>query len=177
VNEIRLLRVQLATERLHVGAVASACAAAWSGATDLRAAGSDYLQCVLGWFDERDRRLRELVRTRPDISAPEGQGFEDALGQAGGSDEALQKLQAAQGGSSPGWQALAQFVGTVWERRREAIDALLASLTRATDWRLIAAIDADSILEERRRFERVNAACPPGALLTEGAAARKQAQC
>ena len=57
-NEIRLIRVQLATERLHVGAVATACAAAWSGAADLRAAGSDYLLCVLGWFDERDGRLR-----------------------------------------------------------------------------------------------------------------------
>jgi hypothetical protein len=177
VNEIRLLRVQLATERLHVGAVASACATAWSGAADLRAAGGDYLLCVLGWFDTRDQRLRELLRTRPDISGPERQGFEDALAQAGGSDAALEKLQAAQGGPSLAWQALAQFVDTVWDRRREAIDALLATITRPAHWRAIAAIDADSILEERQRFERVNAACPPGTALTEGAAVWKQAQC
>ncbi|HTD13349.1 MAG TPA: hypothetical protein VK676_14895 [Steroidobacteraceae bacterium] len=176
-NEIQLLRVQLATERLHVGAVATACAAAWSGAADLRAAGHDYLLCVLGWFDERDRRLREFVRTHPDVRGHERQGFEDALGQPGGSDEALEKLKAAQGGASLAWQALAQFVGTVWERRRGAIDALLATITRPADWRAIARLDADSILEERRRFERVNAACPPGALLTEDVAARNQAQC
>ena len=171
------MRVQLATERLHVGAVATVCAAAGSGAADLRAAGCDYLLCVLGWFDERDRRLRELVRTHPGVRGHERQGFEDALAQPGGSDAALAKLKAAQDAPAVAWQALAQFVGTVWDRRRDAIDGLLATITRPADWRAIARIDADSILEERRRFERVNAACPPGALLTPGVAAREQAQC
>lgn len=166
-NEIQLLRAQLATERTHAGAVAAACAAG-SEPPELRTAGTDYLLCVLGWFDERDRRLGELVRTRPDLPGQVRRGIEEALAQPGGSAAALEKLKAAQGGPSVSWQALAQFVGTVWERRRDAIDALLASNTRPADWRAVAGIDADSILEERRRFERVNAASPP---------ARKEAQC
>jgi hypothetical protein len=168
VNEIQLIREQLATERLHVTTVASACAARWPGAADLRLAGTDYLLCVLGWFDARDRRLRELAGTR---------AVEDALAQPGASAAALEKLQAAQGAPPVAWQALAEFIGAVWGRRRDAIDALLATITRPADWRAIAAIDADSILDERRRFACVNSACPPPALPSERAAARKEAKC
>jgi hypothetical protein len=53
----------------------------------------------------------------------------------------------------------------VWSARRDAIDALLAASPRTTDWRLIAGIDADSILEERQRYARVSAALPGGASL------------
>lgn len=162
-NEIQLIRAQLDTERTHASAVATACAAG-SEPADLRTAATDYLLCVLGWFDERDRRLGELVRTRPDLGGQLRHGIAEALAQPGASAAALEKLKATQGDPTVTWQALAQFVGTVWERRRDAIDVLLASITRPADWRAIAAIDADSILEERRRFERVNAACPPGAL-------------
>ena len=61
------------------------------------------------------------------------------------------------------WLAWAQYIETAWDPRRQAIDALMAEITRPADWRMIAGIDADSILDERRRFERVRAACPPGA--------------
>jgi hypothetical protein len=158
VNEIQLIRAQLATERAHALVVASACAAASAGAVDLRAAGLDYLLCVLGWFEARDRRLTELLRARLDAGDGARRGLEAVLAQPGASGEALEKLEATEGHASVGWQAVAQFVGTVWGPRREAIEALLAGITRPADWRAIARIDADSILEERRRFERVNAA-------------------
>jgi hypothetical protein len=154
VNEIELLRAQLATERRHVSAAANACAAATAAAAAVRAAGTDYLQCVLGWFEARDRRLGELLRARADMDQRTRRGLEAALAQPGASDVALGKLTAA-AGAAGAWQALAQFVGTAWGPRRDTLDALLGTLTRPADWRAIAGIDADSILEERRRFERL----------------------
>ena len=154
-NEIELIRAQLSTERLHVNAVAQACAAAPGAApgralpasaalTQLRAAATDYLLCVLGWFDARDQRLIELLGTR-----------------TGGDEPARHALFAPHtnaGGLPVTWPAWAQFIQTVWNPRREAIDALMSEITRPADWRTIAGIDADSILDERRRFERVRAA-------------------
>ena len=153
-NEIELLRAQLATERRHVSAAANACATATADAAAVRAAGTDYLRCVLGWFEARDRRLAELVRVRADMDEHTRRALEAALSQPGASEVALGKLTAAADDAAP-WQALAQFVGSAWGPRRDALDALLGSLTRAADWRAIAGIDADSILEERRRFERL----------------------
>jgi len=42
---------------------------------------------------------------------------------------------------------------------------LLATNSRATDWRTFGGIDADSILEERRRYAQVCARVPPGMTL------------
>ena len=153
-NEIELLRTQLATERRHVSAAANACAAATADAATVRAAGTHYLRCVLGWFEARDRRLGELLRARTDMDERARVGLEAALAQPGASDVALGKLTAAEEGAGA-WQALAQFVGTAWGPRRDTLDALLGTLPRPADWRAIAGIDADSILEERRRFERL----------------------
>jgi hypothetical protein len=173
VNEIQLIRAQLGTECLHTSAVASACAAAGSDAADLRAAGADYLRHVLGSFQARDQRLGELLRARPGlVDEGERRGLEAALAQPGGSDEVLGKLTA-----TINWQALAQFIGTAWGGRRDAIDALMTTLTRPADWRAIAGIDADSILEERRRFERACAASAPDAPLPGSVAAQEEAQC
>ncbi len=162
-NEIELLRAQLATERRHVSAVANACAAATADAAALRTAGTDYLRCVLGWFAARDRRLGELLRARADMDEGTRRGLAAALSQPGASDVALGKLPAAEAaaaGAAAAWQALAQFVGTAWGPRREALDALLGTLTRPADWRTIAGIDADSVLEERRRFEPLRVVAP-----------------
>jgi hypothetical protein len=63
------------------------------------------------------------------------------------------------------WREFAQFFNSVWSARRDAIDALLAANTTTTDWRVIAGIDADSILEERNRYSRVRATLPAGASL------------
>jgi hypothetical protein len=144
-NEIELLRNQLATERRHVREVASACAAAHAGARArpgdaaleaLRAACGEYLACVLEWFDQRDLRLGE-----PAVQHP------------------------AAGSSPEGWNALAAFINGPWNARRDAIEARLASNPRVADWRVFCGIDADSVWRERTLYARVVAALPSGATL------------
>jgi hypothetical protein len=162
VNEIELLRAQLATEHRHVSAAANAGAAATADAPAVRAAATDYLRCVLVWFEARDLRLAELLRARTDMDERTRRGLQAALAQPGASDVALGKLTAAAGaaGAAGAWQDLAHFVGTAWGPRRDTLDALLGSLARPADWRAIAGIDADSILEERRRFQRLLEGAP-----------------
>ena len=73
-NEVGLIRHQLALERVHVGAVANACANAMQGDAGTVASGDslgqfrraciDYLACVLAWFEERDQRLTDLLQAR-----------------------------------------------------------------------------------------------------------------
>ena len=156
-NEIQLIRAQLATERLHLSTIAQACASSAAQAATVRAARLDYLLCVLGWFEARDQRLGELLRAPPgDLDEGTRRALEAALGQAGASGEALGRLRAAH--STAAWQACAHFIDTAWGARRDALDALLTTLARASDWRRIAGIDADSILQERRLFELATAA-------------------
>jgi|SRR5215467_3416445 len=167
-NEIELLREQLATERRHVREVASACAAACGGAPAapgdvaleaLRGACAEYLRCVLDWFDRRDARLGELYARRP--SADAGPGALAALEPAGRGHEALEEL-VTRGPASESWQALARFIHGPWDARRGATDALLASNQRIADWRAIAGVDADSVCHERALYARVRAALPSG---------------
>ena len=182
-NEVQLIRQQLALERQHVGAVAKACAAL--GAAD--AAGSpagealgqfrracvDYLACVLAWFEERDQRLAELLQARSPVADPARHALEEALARRGRSRETLAKLEAACAASTAptgsarqqAWREFGDYFDTAWSARRAAIDALLASHSRVSDWRTLGGIDADSILEERRRYARVHAQAPPGAAL------------
>jgi len=158
-NEIQLLRAQLAAERRHVLAVASTCAgahgrAATSRETPTLAALSDasttYLALVVGWFEARDARLTALG-----TQLPPG----EALGR-----EALEKIRA---GAHPAeaWGACAALLGGAWDSRRGAIEALCAANLRVTDWRAFAGIDADSIHEERALYGRVRAALPAGLVL------------
>lgn len=182
-NEIQLIRAQLDTERLHVNAVAKACAAALAGApgsappasaalAQLRAAAADYLLCVLGWFEARDQRLLGLLSARTAAAERAPPALQAALAQSGSSHEAFGMLKvlnadappANAAGSPVTWLTWAQGIETLWNPHRQAIDALMAQITRPADWRMIAGIDADSILDERQRFERVRAACPPGAI-------------
>lgn len=178
-NEVQLIRHQLDTQRQHAVEVANACAAALgragtaAGAAHqaLRQACVDYLVCVLAWFEERDQRLADQLR----LPHPPGEGprraFEEALARHGRSRAALEKLEAACGSSaasSDRWREFAQFFNGVWRTRREAIDALLAANQRVSDWRALSGLDADTILEERTRYERVRAALPPG-LAPDGA--------
>jgi hypothetical protein len=187
-NEIQLLRTELATERAHVSAVANACASALGGAAGAPAAGSplaqflqasvEYLVCVLAWFEERDQRLTDLARALPE--APERSALEEALARPGRSREALAKLEAACArsvapvagpASAAGdaaqrrWQEFAQYFNGTWSVRRDALEALLAGNPRPGDWRAVCGIDADSILEERRRYAQVYARLPPGTML------------
>ena len=79
-NEVELIRNQLALERAHVGAVATACANAMQGDAGAFATGEslgqfrracvEYLACVLAWFEERDQRLTDLLQTRSPSTDP-----------------------------------------------------------------------------------------------------------
>ncbi|HEY2274719.1 MAG TPA: hypothetical protein VGH61_04390 [Steroidobacteraceae bacterium] len=143
-NEIELLRTQLATERRHAREVASSCAAAGPGApapsagaasAAWRLACTEYLGCVLDWFDERDARLAELYARLP------------------------------AGDAHRGWQELAQFINGPWDTRRAAVEALLATNPRVADWREFGRIDADSIGRERALYMRCRGALPAGSAL------------
>jgi len=185
-NEIEHIREQLTAERQHASAVANACTTAFarrnavalssgSSLEEFRQACVDYLVCVLAWFEERDQRLTDLRDARP-TPADEGQRtLEAALASPGRSREALEKLAAAlartpapsaDSRTQESWREFAQFFNSVWSARRDAIETWLAANPRTTDWRVIAGIDADSILEERHRYARVRAALPAGASLT-----------
>jgi len=105
---------------------------------------------------------------------PARRAVDEALSRPGRSREALERLEAALAepvvaspprGAQKSWQEFVQFFNTVWSARRDAIEALLARHAYIGDWRLVGGIDADSILEERRRYQRVSATLPPGASL------------
>jgi len=182
-NEIGLIRAQLATERRNVGAVAAACATtlaragpatlpSGSALDEFRQACVDYLVCVLAWFEERDRRLAALVQ-QLGPAHPARDALDEVLARRGGSREVLEKLEAAfahvpgPAGAAEGaqaWQEFAQYLGKQWSTRRDALEALLAPLG-ATDWRAFSGIDADGILEERTRLGRVRQTLPAGVTL------------
>jgi hypothetical protein len=181
-NEVEEIRRQLALERSHAGAVANACAALMQGDTAAVATGEslapfrqvcvEYLACVLAWFEERDQRLADLLEVRSGATPSARRTLEDALARPGRSREALAKLEAACAGSAfdrsgrqQGWREFAEYFNAVWSTRRDALDALLGADSRVTDWRTVGGIDADSILEERRRYAQVCARVPPGVAL------------
>jgi len=178
-NEVQLIRNQLAVEREHAGAVADACAQARTDGTplaDFRQACVDYLVCVLAWFEERDQRLGDFARARLAPGDAVRHALEEALARPGRSRETLERLSAAVAGTAAdcggraaqeSWQEFAQYFNRRWCARRDAIDVLLASHMRTADWRTVAGIDADSILEERQRYARVGARLPPGLTLTQ----------
>lgn len=176
-DEIRLIRRQLVAERERAASIVQICtrllrdtdaASAGSGeAVDaFRQASLDYLRRVLASFEGRDARLRELTAQWPagDSAHP---AVERALS-GGGSREATGKLESALGpsASSPtalnAWQEFAAWFDTVWRPRRAAVEALLDANPRVADWRLIGAIDADWIVEERALYERVRRQQPSG---------------
>jgi hypothetical protein len=189
-NEVELIRNQLALERTHAGAVANACASAMQGderADDtheslgqFRRACVDYLACVLAWFEERDQRLTDLLQGRFHATDPARRSLDEVLARPGRSREVLTKLEAAcasasastrtttasdSAGRRQAWREFAEYFNAVWSTRRDALDALLSTNSRATDWRTLGGIDADSILEERRRYAQVCAQVPPGVAL------------
>jgi len=173
-NEVQLIRDQLAAERSHASAVASACPAAHG---EFAQACVEYLVRVLAWFEERDQRAGDLARGRRGEGLS-GRALEEALARPGTSREALEKLEraiaaGARAGAShpsPLWQEFTRYFEGAWSARRDAIDARLAQELGPSQWRTVAGIDADSILEERRRFARVRAALPTGVALAEQAA-------
>jgi hypothetical protein len=168
VNEIQLIRDQLALECRHAREIAAACAEALgrreSGPPPpderdpYRQACVDYLACVLAWFEERNQRLAELALAG---AAREHGALTDALARPGKSREALERLAGACTRTA-GWGEFAQFFRSAWCTRREALDAWLTRHGRIAEWRAVGALDADSILRERELYARCAAAQPPG---------------
>ena len=179
-NEIELIRAQLLAERTHASEVAHACVAAISagrpvGADEARAFRDtcvSYLVWVLTRFEQRDQLLAEHLQ------ALSGGSHEDTLptglievaARAGTSREALAKLEAALRAADPdiaraAWQEFARFFHAAWSERRVAIERQLTQLTGVASWRAVCAVDADSILEERGRYDRVVARLPAGITL------------
>lgn len=169
-NELAIIRSQLAVEQSHAAEVANACAA--PGATaPFREACVGYLVWVLARFEERDQSLSELLVARQapanGTAAANARHLGSLITRSGTSREALSRLEAAlAAGESPaavtGWQEFARFFNSTWGPRRTALEAALAEQLSVADWRAVSAIDADSMLEERKRYARVVAQLPPG---------------
>jgi hypothetical protein len=120
----------------------------------------EYLAHVLAWFEERDQRLIEAAHERRTREGAEPSGaFAEAVASPGGSREALEKLAQACARSG-GWQEFARFFNGAWCPRRDALDAWLTPDARVADWRAIGGVDADSILQERQLYARVEATRP-----------------
>lgn len=160
-NEIQLIRDQLALERRHTLEVVHACARLCGGAREPAPPGSvtleafreacvDYLRFVLGCFEDRDQRLAPLLRRL----APGDDGH-------GQTATALQELKATRAAPAA-WRRLADYLGSDWDERWNAIEARLAATAQVADWRTISGIDADSILAERELFGRLRATLPEG---------------
>jgi hypothetical protein len=153
-NEIQLIRDQLALERRHTLEVVNACARLNERAPEPRPPGSvtlegfrqacvDYLRFVLGCFEQRDEPLAL---------------GDDSQGQT---RAALEELEAARA-EPEAWRRLADYLGTDWDKRRTAIEARLAANAQVADWRTFSRLDADSILAERELFSRVRTTLPEG---------------
>ncbi len=169
-NETELIRRQLALEREHLCAAAQACAQALQAArpapgsavAQFQQACAEYLDCVLGWYVSRDRRLAALAAGLRSED-PRRAALDGILARSGDSREAQARLAAAVDAPA-GWPELARFLLGPWGTRRAALEGLLAE-TRVIDWRLIGGIDADGMLEERTRFARIAALLPAGVSL------------
>lgn len=180
-NEIDIIRSQLAVEQSHAAEVANACTAVFGStgaapgsaeATALfREAGVSYLVWVLARFEERDQTLSELLVSRQSpgngAAAAGARQLGTLIGRSGTSREALSRLESALAAANAeaaraGWQEFARFFNSSWAPRRAALEGALAEHSSVADWRAVCAIDADSILDERRRFARVVAHLPAG---------------
>ena len=180
-NELEIIRAQVAVEQSHAAEVANAVAAVF-GAPGAAAAPSEatalfreacvsYLVWVLARFEERDQTLSEVLASRQSpangAAAAGARHLGSLIARSGTSREALSRLEAAlaaaeSAAARAGWQEFARFFNSAWVPRRQALHGALAEHLDVADWRAVCAIDADSMLDERRRFARVAAQLPAG---------------
>ncbi|HEX3854599.1 MAG TPA: hypothetical protein VHW01_26730 [Polyangiaceae bacterium] len=181
-NEVQLIRAQLATEKQHAAAVSQACASALAtvdsqqcdgdrlGSLEaFRDASVEYLVWILTRFEEREQVFHDLLRSRFAADDAERRTVEDALALPGTSREALAKLETALGATADRaarWTDFARFFGGPWSARRQELDRLFERQAKVTDWRAVSGIDADSIFAERSRYARVRATLPAGVEMT-----------
>ncbi len=180
-NELEIIRRQLAVEQCHAAEIANACAAVF-GSPDASATPSEatalnreacvsYLVWVLARFEECDQTLSELLASRkPPTNGPaemSARHLAELIDQSGTSREALARLEAAlvageSDGARAAWQEFARIFNSAWTPRRAALERALAEHLSVADWRAISAIDADSMLDERNRYARFVAQLPAG---------------
>ena len=153
-NELQLIRNQLTAERNRAAELAAAITAHGAGSA-FREACVDYLVFVLTRFEERDQMLADLLRARFAEWDATRKALQAALARPGASREALAKLEAALGGAP---SEFAAYFDGPWRMRRDAIDSLQEAHLRITDLRAVSFVDADSIVEERTRYSRVQSA-------------------
>jgi len=181
-NEVELIRAQLAAERRHAAEVANACAsaleaAAVPGGTSDPALGEfcqacvDYLVWVLTRFEQRDQILSDVFHSRLATDNEARRALDELLTRPGKSRDALAKLEVALSSASgrataaasgKRWHEFTEFFDGVWSARRDALDRLFERYARVADWRAVCAIDADSILEERGRYANARGKLPAG---------------
>lgn len=175
-NEVELIRGQLAVERQHAAEVARACASVLAPATArgterlasleaFRRTGVEYLAWILTRFEEREQVFHDLLRSRFPADAANRREVESALALPGTSREALAKLETALGSgdlesAATRWGDFLRFFSGAWIARRDEIDRLFERQAKVADWRAVSGIDADSIVDERSRYARVKATLP-----------------
>lgn len=177
-NEIEIIRSQLALEQSHASEVANACAAAFvdpnapsrsvEAIAGFRDSCVSYLVWVLARFEERDQTLSELLAARrPGTLA----------GQSGTGREVLSRLETALAATDAeaartGWREFARYFNSAWTPRHAVLEAALTEHATVAQWRAVCAIDADSMLEERNRYAQVTRHLPAGIELRRAPPAR-----
>jgi hypothetical protein len=169
-DELAIIRGQIATERRHLIAVKAACRTALSagrattGVDDFARVAGDYLLYLGRRLLAQDHAHAVLLRPRLASSDAASHRLLDDL-------EATLKqlrvaLQALEGEADrvAGLFDYLEFVDGALAKRRHALEPLLTAHYSIEDWRATASVDADSIIEERERYAACQAAAPPGVL-------------
>ncbi len=170
-DELAILRGQVATERRHLAAVKNACRAALQAGGDATRL-ADTCRAATGYFSYNVRRLHAqdqahclLLRPRVPRSDSANHELLDAVeGAIQRSRTALQALEAAPDPVA-GVRDYIDFIDGVLAKRRHSIEHLFRTHYTIDDWRAASFVDADAILEERERFATLHAAFPPGVTL------------
>jgi len=141
VNELELIRRQIAVEQQHASEVAAACAD-----PDSHPACLDYLRLIAGRWRARARAHARRLQ----IEAPLGAlaAVESAAARCDGEEA------SAAGSQSINSQELMSYAHKVMSYLDTVgrLDTLAASRYTLADWRDVAGIDADAVLEERRLY-------------------------
>lgn len=195
-NELEFIRQQVSTERSHMAAVRSACAAALAQQADagrdadFLLACVDYLVFIVGRFNSQDQAHCDRLRARVPAADVRSHAVIDDLAQTlAASRKAIEALAVAGRARASGsgdelalvaaLRSYLSFYASVLASRRHVIQHLFEVHYGIADWRATSAVDADAILEERARYGRVAERLPDGIVLAErgsesGAPARAQ---
>ena len=166
-NETQFLRNQLAVETKHLESVLTACTDAISN-TGVDSASTEFLHKCLDYlspsvkaFADRDRARLALHYARSTPSDQDGQSESAKLEGAIAHAQALwTKADTARDDIkilNSAVQALNQ-----WLAQRNDADCLSDRSYTVEQWRNVAFVSAKSIIEERARYTRVEAALPIG---------------